>query len=204
MDQKFVVPDALFATDNHYDIPLLRKDKQARFCDLPIRGWGAIARKDRMRGTWHFYVDDQKMTNLWKHPESVLKTKAVNSVEPNFSTDDQMPLAVGLYRIYQKRWLARYWQESGLDIFVDLNVADKFTEYNMLGVPKGWQSYATSACDSRLDDLVAHANLAITHADGLPIRFLVYGGLQATADLCGENGWVHVPDARYVARCTDG
>lgn len=196
------VPDALFPTNNEYGIPSLRMDRQAKFTDLPVRGWGSCARKDRMRGTWHFYVDDEKFTGLWKHPDGLLKTKAINTVEPNFSTDDQMPLAVALFRIYQKRWLSRYWQEYSLDVFVDLNVADQFQQVNLFGVPKGWQAYATAACDSRLDTLEMHAALAREHAEGLPIRLLVYGGSigGATAELCGKNDWVHLPDARAVAR----
>jgi hypothetical protein len=153
-----------------------------------------------MRGTWHFYVDDEKFSGVWKHPDSVLKTKCIATVEANFSTDDQMPLALGLYQIYRKRWLARYWQEYGLPIWVDLNVARPYYDYNLLGVPKGWRSYATSASDARIEILEEHAAVAQEHAGGHPIRLLVYGGGENVRAICGERGWVNVPDARIQAR----
>lgn len=197
---EFIVPDAKFPSDSVYGIPMLKPDLQAQFCDLPIRGWGCLARKDRMRGTWHFYVDDKKFNGLWKHPEGVLKTKCINTCEVNFSTDDQMPFAVAIYRTYQKRWLSRYWQEYGLPIFVDLNVADPYQELNLVGVPRGWRSFSTSACDSRLDVLQQHLNLARDFAERKDINFLVYGGTTKTGEFCQENDLVHVPDARWVAR----
>jgi hypothetical protein len=197
---KYRVPDALFPSDNEYGIPNLRIERQADFADLPIRGWGSVARKNRMRGTWHFYVDDDKFKALWKHPASVLETRCIGAVEPNFSTDDQMPLAVAVYRIYQKRWLARYWQQYELPVWVDLYVAPPFYKLNLMGVPEGWRSYATSATDARLDLLREHASLAKEHAGMNPIRFMVYGGGRKVKELCGKNDWIHVPEARNSSR----
>jgi hypothetical protein len=193
------VPDALFPTDNELGIPLLHPDRQGVFVDLPVRGWGSVSRYTSMRGTWHFYVDDDKFQALWKHPDTPLKTKAYNCVEANYTTDDQMPFAVAAYRIYKKRWLARFWQEHGMNIFVDLNVADPYQDLNMYGVPKGWKSYATSASDSKVDLLVRQTSLATTWAGG-KIRMLVYGGGKKVAALCGANDWVHIKDARNEAR----
>ena len=153
-----------------------------------------------MRGTWHFYVDDDKFKALWKHPDSVLETRCIGAVEPNFSTDDQMPLAVAMYRIYQKRWLARYWQQYELPVWVDLYVAPPFYKLNLMGVPEGWRSYATSATDARLDLLGEHAAIAQKHAGMNPIRFMVYGGGRKVKELCGKNDWIHIPEARNASR----
>jgi len=196
------VPDAMFPHTSELEIPQLDITKQAKFCDLPIRGWGSTSRRVRFRGTWHFYVEDAKFSALWKHPEAPLKTKAIACVEPNYSTDYQMPYPVVLYRVFQKRWLARYWQENGLEIFVDLNVADNdhWHKLNLVGVPQGWRSYATSASSSRLHILEKHAAIATEHAQGEKLRFLVYGGGKKVADMCEKNDWVHVRDARNEAR----
>lgn len=197
------VPDALFSSNNHLEIPSLLLDYQGRYVDLPVRGWGSVSRPTRMRGTWHFFVDDYKFTALWKHPESVLKTKAYNCVEANYTTDDQMPLAVGAYRIYQKRWLARFWQEHGMGIFVDLNVAQKFEEINFLGVPLGWRSYATSATSSDLPLLEHQVKLALENS-GTDINLLVYGGGEEVKQYCGWMGFVHIPEARGQAKVKNG
>ena len=190
------VPDAIFPHTSDLEIPILLPNCQADFVDLPVRGWGSVSRRTRFQGTWHFYVDDYKFSALWKHPETLLKSKAINAVEPNFSTDFQMPYPVVLYRIYQKRWLSRYWQEKGIGIFVDLNVPMEWAELNLNGVPTGWQAYATAANDNRLETLEAHSKIAMEHSMGRDIRFLVYGGSDKTAKMCEENGWVHVRDAR--------
>lgn len=195
-----VAPDALFPSDNDCGVPNLRMDKQGDFVDLPVRGWGQIARKNSMRGTWHFYVDDTKFTALWKHPEAVLKTGAVTCVEANYSTDEQMPGAVGLHRIYQKRWMARYWQECGLRVFVDLSVAAKFDKFNKLGVPLGWSAFATRACDRLIGDLERQADIALTHCKGNPLKFLVYGTGVQVREMCGKRDWVFVEDAGNHSR----
>jgi hypothetical protein len=193
-------PDAIFPHTAELEMPILDQYKQADFVDLPVRGWGSVARRTRFHGTWHFYVDDYKFDTLWKKPDSLLTSQCVNIVEPNFSTDVQMPYPMVLYRIYQKRWLARYWQERGIGVFVDLSVAPGWEELNFQGVPEGWQSYATSANDKRLDDLEHHAELAQQHAMGRTLRLLVYGGAGKTAEMCEANGWVHVRDARNEVR----
>ncbi len=201
---QYRVPDTVFPTDNDYEIPVLRRDLQADFVDLPVTGWGASSRKDRMRGTWHFYVDDEKFNRVWKHPDLPLTTKAVACVEVNFSTNDQMPFAVGLHRIFMKRWLSRFWQEHGMPIWVDLNVAGKFSGYNLYGVPEGWKSYAAHAVDSRLDDLETDIRLADGRSGG-DFRMLVYGGASGVANFCKQyDNLVHIPDARLQARKKDG
>jgi hypothetical protein len=195
------VPDALFPTNNPWDIPTLYLPLQADFVDLPVRGWGSIKRKNSMRGTWHFYVDDYKFAALWKSPDVVLKTAAVSVVEVNYTTEDEMPMAMCLHRIFLKRWLARYWQSQGLRVFVDLNVAKKCDEINLLGVPDGWKSFATSGADYATDRLLTQESIALRKAGGVgPINFLVYGGGPKVAQLCAERGWIRIPDARNAAR----
>jgi hypothetical protein len=195
------VPDAIFPHTSELEIPLLLPEYQADFVDLPIRGWGSVSRRSRFRGTWHFYTHDYKFDTLWKKPDALLKTRCCNIVEPNFTTDHQMPYPVVLYRTYQKRWLARYWQEkAGIGVFVDLNVAPGWDEVNLHGVPDGWQSYATGANDTHLDELEKHAEIARRHAAPNMLRLLVYGGAKKTAQLCEQNDWVHVYDARNEVR----
>jgi len=109
-------------------------------------------------------------------------------------------MAVGLYRTMQKRWLARYWQSQGLRVFVDLNVAKKFDEINLLGVPDGWKSFATSGADYAIDRLETQVEIAKRKAGDAAVNFLVYGGGVKIAKLCAEQSWVYLPDARNAAR----
>lgn len=191
------IPDALFPSTK-LGIPKLRPDLCADFIDAPVRGWGSVSRASRMRGTWHFYVDDFKFNKLWDDPNKALVSDSVCIVEINFTINDQMPYPVALYRIYQKRWIARYWQERGLRIFVDLNAPANYMDLNWEGVPAGWSAFATSATDSRLDELEAQYARAKDWC-GQPL-FLVYGGGKKVQAFCDANDCVHVVDARNAAR----
>jgi hypothetical protein len=194
------VPDALFPSSSPYDIPLLLPSHQGDFVDAPVLGWGSITRRSRMKGTWHFYVDDAKFHTLWAKPDIVTNTKAVSCVEVNYTTSDQLPFAAGLFRIFKKRWLARYWQERGLRIFADLYVAEKYRHINLMGIPKGWCAFATSASDAELPLLEQHLSDAEDVADGNPLKFIVYGGGPEVHEFCGAHQMVHIPDARNEAR----
>ena len=134
--------DILFPSDNLYDIPCLRIDKQAGHLELPFVPYGTGRRNKRV-ATLHFYVDDYRFNALWKNPAKIFDNNPAAAVEPNYSLFDTTPLAFGLQFIYQKRWMARYWQENGIRIYVDLNVSSKFFDYNRMGVPDGWNAFAT-------------------------------------------------------------
>lgn len=186
------VPDALWATDNEWGVPLLDLHWQADAVDLPVLTWGAQARTNKNRGTYHFYTEDSRFDALSDDPTPVINSGCVNAVEPNFSCYDQMARAVVLHQVYRKRWLARYWQSKGVRIFVDLNVAVPHYDLNMLGVPQGWRAYATRGYTDRQEQTVQEWQLACERAGTEDILFLVYGGGKAVKQLAGERGWVWV------------
>ena len=184
----FEVPDAVWATDNDFDVPLLAEGLQADSVILPFVAWGAQTRKKRMPGTYHFYVEDYRFDYLWKNPAGLVNTFCQNCVEPNFSIYDQMPLPVALWATYRKRWIARWWQSKGIKIFVDLNVAEKYAKLNLLGVPKGWKAYCTRGYQARLDATEREYALACEHAYSKDILFVVYGGGRLVSEWCKYKG----------------
>lgn len=183
------VGDALWPSDNGYDVPVLLDDLAARSVDAPVVGWGTSGRSTKMRGTWHFFVDDYRFTALLKRPHQLPATNAVAAVEPNFTITDQMPYAEALHRVYQKRWIARYWQSVGIKIIVDLNVSQRYAKLNLTGVPHGWPSYATRGHNDRLHQIIKEYELAKAHA-GAPPLFVVYGGGRRVSDLCRARHWL--------------
>jgi len=189
----FYVPDAIFPSDNEWDVPTLDIALQADFLELPLTKWGDKSRKGVMRGTYHFYTEDYKFDALWKKPLGLINSQCVAIVEPNFSTNEQMPQAVGLWSIYRKRWLARYAQSYGVKVWADLTVAPKFAELNLLGVPNGWGSYCTRALDKQVELIIADYEIAREHAGQEP-HFLVYGGGKQSQALCKERGWQWLPE----------
>ena len=106
--------DYLYPTDNEYQIPTLLADRQPVHVELPIAPWGAEGRYKKGIATYHFYVDDYRFEQLFKNPILLLQSGCRAVVEPNVSIHDQTPVAIALYQIYRKRYLARYLQECGL------------------------------------------------------------------------------------------
>lgn len=195
------MPDALWPSDNDEGVPLLRLDLQADALDLPAVAWGSVKRTRPMTGTWHFYVDDYRFNHLWKDPSAVLNSTCVSIVEPNFSVGLNTPRAVALYQIYRKRWLARLWQEfRGIRVFVDLNVARRYAQENMLGVPEGWRAYATRGSSRYLDDLDFEYELACEKRGGDDILFAVYGGTREVKQHAQRRGWIWLAEQMDVAK----
>ena len=201
------VPDTIWPSDNDYGIPLLDITKQADAFDLPIKTWGST-RRGREAGTYHFYTDDYRFSALWDNPEQPIAAGVVNLVEPNFTITATDPPALTIWRTYQKRWLARYWQSRGARIFVDLNVSTGHDGINLLGVPKGWMAYASRGYSAQLQALDAEVSIAESHAGAVPL-FLVFGGGKLVKAWCKDNatrGVVWYPENMDLAKgkYTDG
>lgn len=194
------VPDALFPTDNDWGIPLLDVNYQAEQIDLPALIWGATGRRAKNSGTRLFYTEDYRYTRLWKSPNDVVATGCVNAVEPNFSCYEQMPRAVALWRIYQKRWLGRYWQSRGIRILADLNVATDYCDLNLLGIPDGWRAWATRGYTDRIAQTHAEFEIACRKAGSKDILFVVYGGGSAVKRECQKRGWIWLPEVMDVRK----
>lgn len=192
------VPDALFASDNEWGVPVLDVRYQATSIVQPVTKWGTMARHNiRMDGTWHFYTDDYKFDALFKDPTPVVNSGCLNACEINVSTHPAAPRAMALYGIYMKRWLARYWQSKGVRVLVDMNVEPEFNDLNMLGVPKGWKAYVTRGYSQRPDDIdiiLEQYRLACERAGTDEILFWLYGGGQRVKAVAAEHQWVWVQE----------
>lgn len=71
--------DYLYPSDNGYEIPCLRLDRQAGNLILPFAPYGAGRRTKEAR-TIHFYVDDYRFSSLWKKPAKYLLIKQAQSL----------------------------------------------------------------------------------------------------------------------------
>lgn len=201
-------PDALFPSSNALGIPDLDASMQGDFFDYPL-AYGSVRRASEYKGhTIHFYVDDYRFNalgaavehgatwwKLWERPDKVWQSGAPSFAEVNFSTSQAQPYAVALWQTYKKRYLARYWQERGMRCWVDLNVAPRWAELNLTGVPLGRTAYATRVhMGEDGSALIAQAELAECHAGTSNIKFAVYGHSKAIEALCARQGWLYIPE----------
>ena len=190
------IPDQLFAVDNDWGIPVLDDTMQAQEVSIPFQKWGEQARVLDLKGngTIHFFTDDYKFAALYEQPQKLANAHPRNIVEPNFSLYLDMAPAFGLQAIYKKRVIARMMQDRGIRVFVDLNVAQSFIKLNLIGVPKGWRSFATRGYSDRLGGLELEYRLAEASASfaGRKPLFVVYGGGNKCRDFCKEVGAVYI------------
>lgn len=96
----------------------------------------------------HFFYDDYKFIACWGNPEkyrpALREFKAV--VAPDFSLYTDMPRACQIMACYRRQWLARYWQERGIDVIPDVIWGDESSyEFCFDGLPKN-----SSVCISTL------------------------------------------------------
>ena len=190
------IPDTLFSTDNDWEIPVLDDSMQAMEVALPACKWGEQSRVVNLNGngTIHFFTDDYKFSALYENPAKLMNAHPRNIVEPNFSLFLDMAPAFGLQAIYKKRVIARMAQDRGIRVFVDLNVAQKFIKLNLIGVPRGWRSFATRGYSDRLGGLELEYRIAEASAAfaGRKPLFVVYGGGEKCRDFCKEVGAIYI------------
>jgi hypothetical protein len=185
----------VFPASNAWGIPNLLATHQAEYVSIPFIAWGSTSRrKDFSGSTVHFFVDDYRFSRLWQDPDQLARTACCAIVEPNYTVSLESPKAWVLFSIFQKRWLARYWQSVGIRVYVDLNVPVEYADLSLLGVPRGWKSYATRGYVDRLASLEAEYELAVAHADTSDINFIVYGGSKKVRDCAKSLGATWMPD----------
>lgn len=187
-----MLTDCLYESDNIFDIPNLRTDMQAGKLQLPFAPYGADSRQKKDVSTYHFYVDDYRFEAIWKDPVKVLNSGCVAIVEPNLSLFDTTPIAYGLQQIYKKRWIARYFQECGIQVYADLNVSHKFYEYNQMGIPQGYNAFFTRGYADRMPLLEAEHAIACKISGNENPNLIVYGGGKAVKEYCVKHSLLYV------------
>lgn len=185
--------DRIYDSGNEFDIPNLRTDRQPENgLLLPFAGWGADTRAKKGIATYHFYVEDYRFSSIWNDPASVLKRGCTALVEPNLSLFDTTPVAYGLQLVYMKRWIARFWQECGAKVYADLNVSRKFYKWNRLGIPEGYNAFATRGYADREEYLKQEIAIAREISGLDKPNMIVYGGGERIKELCVQNKVLYV------------
>lgn len=189
-----IIPDQLFPCDNDLEIPTLDLNMQAQACDIPFLCFGEQKRTFNLGGSGmlHFYTDDYRFAAVYEHPEKILQHHPSNIVEPNFSLFNETPIAFGMQALYKKRWIARVMQQRGIGVFVDLNVAQKYYQLNMLGVPRGWRAFCTRGYSDRLNNLAFELSIAKDWAEGKEPLFVIYGGGNICKRFAQQHGCIYI------------
>lgn len=194
LQRKLLRAGGLVFPADDWDVPMLMPEWQATGLELPLDAWGSKAKKRGTTGTFHFYQDDYKFTQLLSNPMALPALYPKASCELNFSTDLNTPLAYLMGLIYAKRWTSRVWQsEAAIRIWVDVNFAAEQAEWQLLGVPKGWRAYSTRGCGDNFRYNLDQWEMACDRAGTKEIVFLVVGGGRKIKEQCTKRGWIWAP-----------
>lgn len=186
--------DFIYPSDNAFEIPTLLMDNQPVHLELPFTPWGVESRHKKGITTYHFYVDDYRFERLFKDPINLLLSGCKAIVEPNCSIHDQTPIPYGIYQIYRKRYLARYFQECGVQVWADLNVSHRFEEYNRLGIPDGYNAFFTRGVTGWIPNLERNLQMA-QRISGLDRpNMCVYGGGKDIEEWCHQKGITYLAE----------
>lgn len=209
-DEVEPTPNDLFSSSNEWGVPDLDPDMQPSDLALDWLKWGAQARTAQHSGGIHFYADDYKFSAIWDKPDDLISTGCKVAIEPNFSTWTEMPRALAIADIYRKRWLARYWQENGVEIAVDVNVCHGLQGLNFLGVPKSWRFFATRYLagydDGELtgiDAITADWQNICAYTESEDCTLLVYGGGPSIFEGAPKQ-WIWIPEHNDKVRGRGG
>ena len=186
--------DFVYPSNNEFDIPTLLMDNMPVHLELPLNPWGAEARYKKGMMTYHFYVDDYRFEQLFKDPVKLLESGCRAIVEPNCSIHDQTPMAHAIWQTYRKRYLCRYLQECGMQIWVDLNVSPHFEEINALGVPEGYNAFCTRGVSGWLETTERHWAIAKRISGLDKPNMFVYGGGKDVEEWCRWHDLVYVKE----------
>ena len=127
-----------FAEDNYYGIPRMFSTQTTGTQMLRFMDWNEV--EDPENYIAHFYYDDFKFIQAWRHPDKyvdkLMRFKAV--VAPDFSLYTDFPRALQILSCYRRQWVGAYWQSLGLDVIPDVVWGDeKSFDYCFLGIPEG-------------------------------------------------------------------
>ena len=134
------VEKRLYESDNEWGFPSLMQ------CDLTLDetpymlGFNyAKTEKQPQDKIVHFFLDDYQFERVWNDPLTYLSVlarfKAV--VMPDFSTYSDFPMVLQQYNHYRNLWLARFWQEHGIEVIPQSYfAADGSIDWAYVGMPR--------------------------------------------------------------------
>lgn len=105
---------------------------------------------------------------------------------------DSTPIAYGLQLLYKKRWIARWLQECGIRVWVDLHVSPKFRELNKLGVTGGYNAFATRGVSECPDIILDELEVAKEISGCDNPNLIVYGGGNKVKEICRKHNLLYV------------
>ena len=88
----------------------------------------------------HFFIDDYQFERVWNNPNRYVDKLRQYAVvcSPDFSPYGDMPLATQIFNHYRKHWVAKYFQDRGVNIIPTIRSStdERSLEFYLDGEPK--------------------------------------------------------------------
>lgn len=203
-----------FPSDAPYEIPELRLDMIPTEVPTPLRVWAGheLDGKDIIGeeewsemwwlSMWHagsrginwkraipyFYTDDFHFEPIFNDPakntKKILNLGIRTSFMPNYTIHKEMPTALWVYASYRSYFVARYFQEAGIQVIPDIQVGndDEVLDVSLVGIPHGAPVVAAQAQMARgqKDRIRRNARLLKEAEDRLGFKnIIIYGHTDA-------------------------
>jgi hypothetical protein len=139
-----------YQSKNKWGIP----DTKPFSRELDLVEWVSFGEKNKIRSPEktgiHFYIDDYKFNAIWSNPDKWigLFKECAAVIAPDFSNYTDMPPAMQLWNCYRRQWLARYWQDAGVNVVSSLSWGlGQIREWTFAGIPKKTSCATSFSCD---------------------------------------------------------
>lgn len=161
--------DLVFESDLEYEIPPLLLDMIPDEPPEPLKVWAGheldgidIIGKEEWEKTWwlsmwhagsrginwkkaipYFYTDDFHFEPIYNDPakntKKILNLGIQYAFMPNYTIHSEMPVALWVYAAYRSAYVARYFQEAGIQVIPDIQIGgnDSVLDLTLLGIPEG-------------------------------------------------------------------
>ena len=141
----------------------------------------------------HFYEHDYVIERIWKYPHKYLPIirKYAGVISPDFSLYRDMPLIMQIYNIFRSRMIARWLQDNGVKVIINVRFGDRRTyKVACTGVPKHCTIAIGTHGTMKLceDRKVIEDGVAFVLKNLEPSVLIIYGTTSETIiDLCKES-----------------
>lgn len=118
----------LFETEDIYGFPEVETSENFRAEDLEGFHLAKNTSKYNKRNAVHFFLDDYKFEQIWTRPKDFVRLfseEYAGIISPTFSIWSNQPFALNLFNMYRSRWIARYYQEWGIPVLIDVRWSDE-------------------------------------------------------------------------------
>lgn len=111
-----------------FDIPQLKGSKITNIPELIGFNYVAGCKEPENKGV-HFFLDDYQFKRVWEEPQKQLERlrKYQCVLSPDFSIYTDFPKALQIYAHYKKHWVAKLWEESGIEVIPTIGWSDKIS-----------------------------------------------------------------------------